>query len=273
MARFAVVCVVFAATLVAAMPVLDKDACNGNDYGTAGQFDYYVFEQQWTATYCSGQSYPLCSSPTAYMQTHLTIHGIWPNYNSEQSGHWWPQCCQPQTPLNQTALNLLGDELHMYWPDCQSAPGYNTSSFWAHEWGKHGTCSGLDQYTYFSGGLSVEVALDTPSVIQQNVGGTVGLSALYAAYAASSCDPSGGDCEVAFSCDNNNNLAGVATCFTPDLQQIVCPAETVGQQTCSDPVNIPSFQQQAAFVPSPQASIIIKEETSTVAHRRRTATA
>jgi len=226
------------------------------------------------------------------METHLTIHGIWPNYNSEQSGHWWPQCCQPQTPLNQTALNLLGDEMHQYWPDCQSAPGYNTSSFWAHEWGKHGTCSGLDQYTYFSAGLSVEVALDTPTVIQQNVGGTVGLSALYSAYAASSCSPSGGDCEVAFSCDDNNNLAGVATCFTPDLQQITCPAETVGQQSCSDPVNIPSFQQQGTKasrrplpvplpvpvpaptpLPSSTPAILIKEETGRLSHRRPTATA
>jgi len=232
---------VIAALCVTAMPLVDKDACNGDDYGTSGVFDFYVFEQEWPAQFCSGQSYPLCQQPTAFMKTNLCIHGLWPNYNTAQNGHDWPQCCQCQwgPNLNQTAINLLAADMHQYWPDEQAKPGYNTSSFWAHEWGKHGTCSGLDPYTYFSSAIDVEKTIDTPSIITDNAGGSVSLSDLYSAYGQSVCDGSA-DCMVSADC-TNGALNTITTCWDKQLTQISCPNEVISANSCPDPVSIASF--------------------------------
>jgi len=229
-----------------AMPIREQDSCNGDDYGTAGVFDFYVFQQEWPAQFCSGQSYPLCQQPTSFMQTNLAIHGLWPNYNKKQNGHDWPQCCSSQygPNLNQTAINLLGAQLHQYWPDEQAQPGYNTSSFWAHEWGKHGTCSGLDQFTYFSAAIEVETTIGTPSIVTSNAGGSIALADLYTAYGVSPCDPSSGSgCMVSADCDKDSGgLNTITTCWDKNsLQQIECPSEVVQGDRCPDPLNIASF--------------------------------
>jgi hypothetical protein len=53
-----------------------KDECNGKPWGTAGQFDFYVFEQSWAAEFChSKSSYPGCKQPTDFMRKSVTIHG------------------------------------------------------------------------------------------------------------------------------------------------------------------------------------------------------
>jgi len=220
------------------------DACNGQDWGTTGVFDFYVFQQEWPAEFCSGESYPLCNQPTEFMEDNLAIHGLWPNYNTEQSGHDWPQCCQcPYGPnLNQTAINLLATDLHTYWPDEQAQPGYNTSTFWAHEWGKHGTCSGLDEYTYFSSAIAVEVGLGTPSTIAAAAGGSLALSDIYSAYGQPVCNQKTDDCWVSVDCNSDDSgFLSVTTCWTKDLQQVICPNAVVNEDKCPDTVNIASF--------------------------------
>jgi ribonuclease I len=52
------------------------DQCNGDDYGVAGNFDFYVFSQSWSAEFCKQkESYPGCEDPTPEMKANLTIHG------------------------------------------------------------------------------------------------------------------------------------------------------------------------------------------------------
>lgn len=219
--------------------------CNsaGGPYGVAGQFDFYVFQQEWAAQFCSGQSYPLCSQPNDFMTTNLVIHGLWPNYNTEQNGHDWPQCCNSVYgyTLNQTAINMAADDMHQYWPDEKANPGYNTSSFWLHEWAKHGTCSGLDQYTYFESAIQVEKTATTPSAISSNAGGSASLASLYAGYNQPVCDQSG-DCYVSIDCTSDGYLSHVTTCWDKNsLSQVKCPNEVIKSDNCPDPVNIASF--------------------------------
>jgi ribonuclease T2 len=238
---------IVALTLCIGVAVADqtKDACDGDDYGTAGEFDFYVFQQEWPAEFCSGQSYPLCQNPTSYMTDHLVVHGLWPNYNSPQDGHDWPQCCQSiyGPDLNQTAINLLADDMHQYWPDEEAQPGYNTSSFWAHEWGKHGTCSGLDQYSYFLSALTVEQTLSTPEAISNAAGSSLSLADLYNAWGAPVCNQSVGDCIVSIDCNSDDqSLLHVTTCWDKDtLLPMACPYDVVKEDSCPDPVNIASF--------------------------------
>jgi ribonuclease T2 len=226
------------------------DPCGGDDYGTAGQFDFYVFAQSWPAQFCQAhQSWPGCSSPTQWQAHNLTLHGMWPNYNQPQSGHSWPQCCQSQYGSDidpQVAAELM-TEFQTYWPNEEDPSGGDLSnSLWNHEWGKHGTCSGLDQKTYFSTAMNVELSMPTPDVITQNIGNSCALSDLQAAYGAQQCDE-GGDCIAGFNCQSQNGqlyLAGVTTCWDTTFTQITCPAAVLssqGKQCTDSTVYIQSF--------------------------------
>ena len=52
-----------------------------------------------------------------------------------------------------------------YWPNYNydpSSPDY--TEFWQHEWSKHGTCTGLEQYTYFNTALQMFKKVRTRTV-------------------------------------------------------------------------------------------------------------
>ena len=74
--------------------------------------------------------------------TGFTIHGLW---YQEKNG------C-PGPAFNMTAIEDLVGLMDQLWPTCQSSG--SDDQFWGHEWSKHGTCSGLDEHSYF------ETALD-----------------------------------------------------------------------------------------------------------------
>ncbi len=122
--------------------------------------------------------------------------------------------------------------MHLYWPDEQAQPGYNTSSFWAHEWGKHGTCSGLDQFTYFSSAIQVEQSVPTPAFMGQNAGSSVSLSDVYSAYGVPQCDQSG-SCLLSIDCQDGA-INTITTCWSESLTQIQCPNEVISV-CCSTP--------------------------------------
>lgn len=222
---------VFGATHVAA-----GDACNGDDFGTAGQFDFYVFALSWPAQFCQQhQDWPGCEQPTEWQSHNLTLHGLWPNFRSPQSGHSWPQCCPSRfgSNIDPNVFNSLESDLQLYWPNEQDPSGGDLqNSLWNHEWGKHGTCSGLDQRTYLTTAMQLLQNLGTPAVIGNNIGNNCQLSDLQAAFGGSGCTV-GSDCIVGFNCANQNGqlyLSGVTTCWDKNFNQITCPAAVLGSQ-------------------------------------------
>jgi len=76
-----------------------------------------------------------------------TIHGLWPQWNSQS----WPSWCT-SAPFSMSALAPIQSELTQFWPSCQGDP---LQEFWAHEWSKHGTCSPWGVYQYFNTALQV----------------------------------------------------------------------------------------------------------------------
>jgi len=210
------------------------DSCGGQDWGTAGVFDFYVFEQSWPAEFCHGKTFPGCKQPTDFMRTRLTIHGLWPNYASSQSGHMWPQCCASKYGPNvdPTIMRALANDLKTFWPNEQDPnPTEYSQSLWQHEWNKHGTCAGIDQQAYFSGVMrAVYPQVATPAVISSHIGGVVTKAALQASYSK----------VVKFQC-TGTYLASVESCFNKNLGWIDCPASG-GTDSCKGPnINIASF--------------------------------
>jgi len=126
-----------------------------------------------------------------------------------------------------------------YWPDAQYAetdPLYD--SFWEHEWTKHGTCAELPQQTYFQYAIDLVTSFGTPSIVTNNVGGSVNPSDLRKAF--------GGPTYVALQCVSGTYLSGAYTCWSvtngKPLKQVECPTDVQLEDTCtSDIVTITSF--------------------------------
>jgi ribonuclease T2 len=239
----------FLAVVLFVCAVSAQDSCQGDDYGTAGVFDFYVFTQSWSAGFCQSKGFnpPGCMSPTAYMQKFFTIHGLWPNYAQEHDGHEWPQCCDsPYGPdVNATVEQQLHDPLHKYWPDenAEGFPNYDHSMLLEHEWNKHGTCSGLDQYSYYTAAMNISVALGTPAAISNNVGGTAQLADIYSGFGAQPCTV-GFPCDISIDCANAG-LMSTTTCWKKDMTRMTCPGDVITKANCPDTVTITGFSSMS----------------------------
>jgi ribonuclease T2 len=105
----------------------------GRDIGARapGRFDYYVLSLSWVPGFCATHR---GHADECGRGLGFALHGLWPQMN----GGDYPTDCSPD------ALPPL--EIQRY------APLYAAPSLIAHEWPKHGTCSGLTPRDYF--GLS-----------------------------------------------------------------------------------------------------------------------
>ncbi len=95
--------------------------------GTPGQFDYYLLTLSWAPEFChSHGDSPECSG----QHFGFVVHGLWPQFTAGG----WPQNCSTDPGLADpsTMIDIMPDP-----------------SLIAHEWSKHGTCSGLDANGYF----------------------------------------------------------------------------------------------------------------------------
>jgi ribonuclease T2 len=100
----------------------------------ADDFDFYVLSLSWSPSWCASNdrdgSTLQCSGRRPYT---FIVHGLWP-----QNERGWPEYCPSREPervpqsLAQTMFDII--------PSAGLA---------GHEWRKHGTCSGLNQRTYF----------------------------------------------------------------------------------------------------------------------------
>ena len=208
-------------------PLATADECDGDDFGVAGQFDLYVLAQSWSAEFCyasAHRSYPGCESPTDWQRVNLTLHGLWPQYTNETGGHAWPQCCNSThgSELNATLVSDELTQLQLYWPNEEAPSGKPlASSLWAHEWAKHGTCTGLSQLDFLQAAIALMQQLPTPALISSNVGSQVDRVSLEKAYNnGTACGDDG--CLVQLQCDGAY-LTEVHTCWDRALQQVACP--------------------------------------------------
>jgi len=89
-----------------------------------------------------------------HSKNNYSIHGLWPQTDRTH----WPSFCQ-RIPFDLEKLTPILEELHEKWYSDRG----KDSSFWEHEYEKHGTCSGLDEYTYFDTALQLfKKALASP---------------------------------------------------------------------------------------------------------------
>ncbi|KAJ3690349.1 hypothetical protein LUZ61_019513 [Rhynchospora tenuis] len=115
-------------------------------------YDFFYFVQQWPGSYCdtsSGCCYPTYGKPPS----DFDIHGLWPNYNNGS----YPSNCDPNNPFDLSKIQDLVSSLQPNWASL-ACPSSDSTSFWQHEWEKHGTCSEtvLDEHSYFQDALNLK---------------------------------------------------------------------------------------------------------------------
>lgn len=204
----------------------------------ATNYDLYVFSQYWVPENCNGYTttYPGCGSPNKYWTSHLTTHGLWPNYSNGS----YPSSCTTE-PFDTTVPTQIGfEKMVEEWPNVQAKEtDSNYDDFWTHEWSKHGTCTPLNQLTFFNSALNVYNSLGTPSLVSNNVGKSVSLTDLQSAF--------GGANMAVLLCASGEYLNEVRTCWSFDSssipnKQIPCPSAILTEGTCtSATITIASF--------------------------------
>lgn len=189
--------------------------------------DVYVFAYSWTPEFCYNQSsYVGCYTPKPYWGTNFIVHGLWPQYSTGG----YPHDCTTE-PFNTSVPLAIGwDTMTTYWPNVKVAetdPTYD--SFWDHEWTKHGTCTGLSQTNYMTDSINLLQKFGTPSIVTNNVGGSVSATDLRNAF--------GGSTKASLQCTSGAYLVGVYTCWTQSngvpTTQIVCPSDVQSEDTCT----------------------------------------
>lgn len=99
--------------------------------------DFLVLAQQWPRGLCLEQA---CSiDPTLFGR--FTIHGLWP---SQADGSYPCFCSAVSSHALHTTVDLLqaDAEMRANWPSVHGKP----TSFWTHEFRKHGSC--MAEITY-----------------------------------------------------------------------------------------------------------------------------
>jgi ribonuclease T2 len=114
--------------------------------GIPGQFDYYLLSLSWSPTYCL--THPYDRAQCAGKGYGFVLHGLWPQY--ESGGY--PQDCAA-TPLDPQAA-AIGNSL------------YPSPKLAAHEWARHGGCSGMDAVSYFRAADRATAAIRIPSMLE-----------------------------------------------------------------------------------------------------------
>jgi len=190
----------------------------------------YVFAYTFQPQYCYNKvNYSGCMAPEPYWYDHFTAHGLWPQYTSGG----YPQYCSSEV-LNTSVVDEIGwDSMTMYWPNVEynvSEPEY--TEFWAHEWEKHGTCSGLSQIDYLNTTIQMVQSFGSPFIFSESVGETISAAVLRDAF--------GGPEYAILQCDGSMYVSGVFTCWGVDSAtqfptiQITCPEDVQNEDTCEE---------------------------------------
>ena len=202
-------------------------------------FDFFVFATSWQPEECYNEpTYTGCSNPNKIWSSQLTIHGMWPQFNNGS----WPSYCSNEPFDSSIIYNDLDSEIfYEYWPNVRyeipqegvaSKKEYEDyASFWEHEWTKHGTCSGLDQETYFT--KTMQNRPITPQIISDNYGKQITKQELLDSY----------DHLVVPTC-KSNYLFEIYLCINSDTYtQFDCPESVIREGNCDDVIVIEMFYQ------------------------------
>ena len=181
----------------------------------APDFNYYLLALSWSPEYCHGHPN---SAQCDGSHPGFVVHGLWPQRNDGQ----WPSGCSSAPGLADpgSMLDIMPSRRLI-----------------AHEWEKHGTCTGLSPQQYFAtvrrayGSIHIPPALVNPRRPRR-----VSAAAIKAMFTAA--NPGLNPSDMAIAC-HNRYFSGTEICLNTALQPTDCRSV---RDCTANSITIPHFQ-------------------------------
>lgn len=167
----------------------------------AGQFDYYVLTLSWSPVYCD--KHPGDRQQCGSTRYGFVLHGLWPQY----ANGGYPSTCATGARLTEDA-RAFGKTV------------FPSEKLVAHEWRKHGTCTGMDAKAYFKVADEARNAIRIPEQFEPG-SRTQQTTAQAVAKAIRDSNPGITHKGVTVVC-SGPELAEVRVCLTKDLKPMAC---------------------------------------------------
>lgn len=113
-----------------------------------GDFDFYVLVLSWSPDYCASSNVDDSQQCSLGKKLSFVLHGLWPQYN-----RGYPADC--------STVSLPRDAQKQF-PNL-----FPNTKLYAHEWAKHGTCSGLTPVEYLTLAQTLKESIALPSAYQK----------------------------------------------------------------------------------------------------------
>jgi ribonuclease T2 len=170
-----------------------------------GEFDYYVLSLSWSPHHCATDGRDdeqQCGTQRRY---EFIAHGLWPQYE-----RGYPEECAVGERVSRQTLESMRDIMP-------------SDGLIRHEWSKHGTCSGMDERSYFA---AVRRAFDAIAIPQTFRGSGVRVQTSAEAVRSdfARANPGLDREEFALRCDGQY-LAEVRVCMDKSLEPRRCGAD------------------------------------------------
>jgi ribonuclease T2 len=203
-------------------------------------WDYFLLVREWPGTMTPG---PL---PT-FVDT-FTLHGLWPNRNDGS----WPQCCNNSYPFSYNQIAPIINDVERVWYDTMHDQ-QNATSFWGHEWDKHGTCwaaaSGGNELKYFQMCVQLHDAMTLAEwLAAANIVPADPSQTLYSRSAFVSAISASLGATPLLKCtylNGNTVIQNVGVCVSPSGSVMECPANQVAtwakDENCGDNFGLPTI--------------------------------
>jgi ribonuclease T2 len=167
----------------------------------AGRFDYYVLTLSWSPVYC--EKHPDDRQQCGSTRYGFVLHGLWPQYTNGG----YPSTCATGARLTEDA-RAFGKTV------------FPSEKLVAHEWRKHGTCTGMDPTAYFKAADEARNAIRIPAAFEPGAR-TQQMTAQAVSKAIRDSNPRITNKGLAVVC-SGPELAEVRVCLTKDLTPTAC---------------------------------------------------
>lgn len=175
---------------------------NGGD----GRFDYYVLSLSWSPSYCAAEPEARqCGKGLGFV-----VHGLWPQFE-----RGYPSNCSAER---------LPDALLAKFDGLTVSRG-----LLAHQWRKHGSCSGLSAEAYFETMARAAKRIQTPPFERLDKSARVDPRAVESAFLAA--NPGLERAEITITC-KSGDFAEARICLDKNLEPRRCGADVI--KDCSD---------------------------------------
>ncbi|MCD4511191.1 ribonuclease T [Brucella pseudogrignonensis] len=211
--KLAAISAALLATSFAALPAVAQDRGNSRP----GEFDFYVLSLSWSPSYCASEG------PRANRQQCGTnrpfgfvVHGLWP-----QNEWGYPANCQFDNARSRGSF--VPRQIVSSVSDIMPSTGLV-----AHQWRKHGSCSGLPQNEYFATVRQAYQHVNIPPNLR-SMAGNRRVDPMLVEKAFVTANPGMKPDGISVAC-NRNYLQEVRICMTKDLKLRAC--EQVNANAC-----------------------------------------